>query len=99
VSGKGAITRRQAVGWLTLPLIVGCEGAANVCIDRDLLGAGERQMRATLAYVDVSENVTQQCGNCQFFHHDAGKCGECEILDGPVNRAGYCSSWAEAKIA
>lgn len=99
MNGARGITRRQMLSLLTLPLVVGCEGSGKACIDPELLGAGERQMRATLAYVEVGDNPVQQCGNCQFFHHDDGACGACEILDGPVSVNGYCSSWAEAKPA
>jgi len=84
---------------MIVPLVAGCDVTSESCIDPELLGAGEREMRATLAYVEVSESPAQQCGNCQFFRHDDGACGECEILAGPVSNSGYCSSWAEAKSA
>ena len=97
MSGARGITRRQTLTLLTLPLVVGCEGSGKACIDSELLGAGERQMRATLAYIEAGNNPAQQCDNCQFFHYDDGACGKCEILNGPVSVNGYCSSWAQAK--
>jgi hypothetical protein len=52
-------------------------------------------MRKTLEYVPISAVVQQQCAGCEFFSvADAQSCGECEILNGPVNSRGHCTSWA-----
>jgi hypothetical protein len=53
-------------------------------------------MRGTLEYAENTSNAAEQCDGCQFFSTRGGEgdCGFCEILDGDVNRRGYCTSWA-----
>ena len=80
----------------TLPLLQGCGRADSVtCADPELMSRGEEQMRKTLAYVEQSADPAQLCSGCQFFGAaDATGCGHCEILDGQVAAAGFCTSWA-----
>lgn len=98
-----ALTRRDLVRrcallpLVALPVLPSCNRAAPACVDPALLSRGEEQMRKTRAYTDTSTVANQECANCQFFHADAQEaCGHCEILDGPVSRAGHCVSWAGA---
>lgn len=95
------MTRRQLLrcGSLlpvaALPLLQGCGGGAGRCVDPDMLSRGEQQMRKTREYTANSASAQENCASCQFFRRDkAGECGDCEILDGPVNARGYCNSWA-----
>ncbi|GAB5450239.1 MAG: high-potential iron-sulfur protein [Halioglobus sp.] len=80
----------------TSGLLSGCGEATARCADPENLSAGERQMRKTLVYVETSAIADRNCGNCRFFHagDTPSGCGQCELLDGAVNRAGHCSSWA-----
>lgn len=95
------VTRRRLLRHATalplvvaqLPLLGGCADKAATCVDPDMLGAGERQMRETLEYVDVTAIPAQNCANCQF-SSAADACGHCEILDGDVAATGWCTSWA-----
>ena len=94
-----AITRRKllrnatAVGVAPLALLQGCDLAYIPCYDPEMLGVGEQEMRKTLAYVSVSENDETRCDTCQFYRLGDEHCGECELLDGPVEKSGYCTSW------
>ena len=93
VTRRNLLRQASALPLVAAPLLGGCADNAATCVDPDLLGAGERQMRETLEYVDVTTIPAQTCANCQFFRA-AGDCGHCEILDGDVAAAGWCSSWA-----
>ena len=92
------ITRSALLPLFVVPLLNGCTEKPSVCVDTELLGVGEKQMRKTLDYVEHTADTTQRCNNCQFFRASGvGDCGECEILGGAVSRQGYCTSWAQAK--
>ena len=92
------LLRRSALlPLVSLPLLQACAktGPAH-CADPELLSRGEEQMRKTRAYVVVSDVAGQQCVDCAFFAAgEIQECGHCEILDGPVNAPGHCSSWAQ----
>jgi len=103
VTAAGRLTRRELVRrcallpLVALPVLPGCNRAPSTCVDPALLSRGEEQMRTTRAYVDTSTLAGRQCDNCQFFRADTeGECGHCEIMNGPVSRGGYCTSWAAA---
>ena len=98
---KGTINRRQLLRYgsllpvVALPLLPGCGGGAQQCVDPDMLSRGEQQMRKTREYIESSASAQDNCASCQFFRADGeGECGHCEILDGPVAARGYCNSWA-----
>lgn len=80
----------------SLPLLQGCDKTSTaLCADPTLLSRGEEQMRKTLVYVEVSTVTKQTCASCAFFSSaDTQGCGHCDILDGPVNSKGHCTSWA-----
>lgn len=95
------ITRRQLLRGsallpvVTLPLLPGCGGGAGDCADPDTLSRGEAQMRKTREYAEISPLPHENCASCQFFRsYEEGACGHCEILGGPVNEGGHCTSWA-----
>jgi hypothetical protein len=82
-----------------IALLQGCaDEAIATCADPETLTRGEAHMRKTLEYSVVSGDDSQTCATCQFFRAASGSaCGECEILSGPVDTAGYCTSWALKK--
>ena len=94
------LSRRRLLRQLTLlpvaalPFVQGCGQSGPRCYDPAMLSRGEEQMRRTRQYVDSSPD-SNNCSNCEFFRTDDTGCGHCEILDGPVNAGGYCTSWAQ----
>jgi hypothetical protein len=73
------------------------EKKSTACADPNALSVSENQMRKSLNYTEKSADGAKTCAACAFFA--AGDtptaCGKCEILQGPVNPAGHCDSWAE----
>lgn len=100
---RATLTRRRLLRHCALaplaalPVLHGCtETSAVQCADPEQLSPGEAQMRKSRQYVEVTRVAQQRCDSCQFFSApDKKGCGHCEILDGPVNSAGYCNSWAQ----
>ena len=89
------IDRRGILLIVGAALLVGCGDNGALCVDPELLGPGERQMRATQAYIDTSGDPAQTCAGCQFFGGaDSTGCGHCEILAGTVGAGGWCNAWA-----
>ena len=67
---------------------------AEVCADPNVLSQGELSLRESLQYVEVYEDPDQVCGKCLFFSPTENPlCGNCQILNGPANRNGHCTSW------
>jgi hypothetical protein len=69
--------------------------AADPCSDTTGLTETDLQMRSNLKYVAASTEEGKHCSNCKFFQPDqySEECGGCQLFKGPVNPAGYCSSW------
>ena len=97
-------TLRLTGGFMVLPMFVGCSGggddgkaAAGLpdCPDAKGLSTGERSLRASLHYVDMSPHEGERnCSNCYFFTAASrGACGSCETVKGPINPLGYCNAW------
>jgi hypothetical protein len=99
-----ALTRRQLLRRAALlPLVgavarisAGCSEGGLVCNDPELLSTPEQKLREHLAYVERSPHgEAKRCAGCHFFEAAGpGDCGGCQILNGPVNPEGHCSSWA-----
>lgn len=92
VLGRGAVLGLVVLG---APSMIGCGEAALDCSSPSGLTDAERTMRTSLAYVDHSPNASQRCEVCNFFTAPAAanSCGGCTLNLGPVNPAGYCSSF------
>jgi hypothetical protein len=75
----------------------GCRDSDS-CVDTDSLSTGEASLRASFHYAARSPyGEAKQCRGCQFFRAKDGDttgCGECQILQGPVNGQGHCDSWS-----
>lgn len=80
-----------------LPLVavtwVAVAKAEEICADPDALSGGEQALRASLDYTDRSADAAKACGGCTFFMAGGEMCGNCQILGGPVDARGHCSSW------
>ncbi|HXN33579.1 MAG TPA: hypothetical protein VN894_17035 [Polyangiaceae bacterium] len=69
--------------------------AALACNDTSGLSAADVQLRATLAYADISVEAGKSCARCLQYlpAPTADACGACKILKGPVNPKGSCKSF------
>src|SRR5690349_14431960 len=68
--------------------------AAKKCSNADDLSSTEQALRTSLEYTDQSADPAKVCGACTFFKRDGeGPCGECHVLNGPVDAKGHCSSF------
>lgn len=98
------LTRREVLDLtakLTLGALVlattGCAKTTMLCSDPARLTDAENSLRESLSYTERSQDDTQQCRGCSFFKASSGSgCGECSIMNGPVNALGHCTSWAAA---
>ncbi len=98
---KARYTRRQCLqsaavmSLLASPLLQTCKQSSQPCMDPELLSTGEKHLRKQLAYLELSEELSRQCGLCQFYQaSELGDCGKCTLLDGSVSMRGSCTSWA-----
>lgn len=68
-------------------------GGGLDCTDVSGLAPADVQMRTSQQYVEVSTHGGQNCGNCNFYTQptQAGACGRCQVIRGPINPAGYCN--------
>lgn len=83
-----------ALGWL-LGGSAAIAADAPGCNNGDL-SAADKQKRAAQHYTDTSPHDHQKdCSNCSLFQSadQAGQCGSCLILPGPIHPYGYCDAW------
>lgn len=75
--------------------LTACGDKELTCTDVSSLTDAEKQLRASLGYVDRTTVPAKRCGNCNFFTAgQANACGTCKVLKGPVHPQGNCRSWA-----
>jgi len=83
---------------VSAPAAIGsCKKDRLDCTDTSGLNRAAKQLRDQLEYVDVSPHGEEKnCVNCQFYRQPPkeGQCGACTLIQGPINPAGYCNSWA-----
>jgi hypothetical protein len=97
---RRAVLRRGiqiSVGGVSLLALNACGGSKNEqfsCVDPDELSEGERSMRVSMVYTDVSPIATESCSGCAFFSAEESACGDCELLGGQVSDKGRCDSWS-----
>lgn len=75
----------------------GEEAAALNCNDVSALSEADVATRNALEYVELSTEEGKDCTNCEQWQDPEtdGGCGTCLVVPGPINPAGYCSSWTE----
>jgi hypothetical protein len=56
--------------------------------------AGDKKQRDALHYLEQSPTADKACGLCQYFE-SRGRCGNCRVLECPVNENGTCDSWSK----
>jgi hypothetical protein len=66
--------------------------APQACLDVAALAPDDAHVRTVLAYTEPAPDPDKSCGSCQQFvaAADAGKCGACKVLKGPINPDGTC---------
>lgn len=71
----------------------------GACSDVSALSPADAQQRQamaqTLNYVEETPIPEKRCDNCKFWQPAEGgaACGGCQLIKGPINPAGYCTSW------
>jgi len=70
--------------------------AADPCTDVSGLTDQELQMRKNLQYTGSSPHPDKDCTNCALYIPAEGdaSCGSCQLVKGPINPKGYCTSWS-----
>lgn len=84
-------------GMVPVAVLAGRAGAQSpkVCYDTASLPAGQKSLRRSMQYVDVSPDAKRRCGGCAFFTAGQEGCGTCALLrGGPVAATGFCTSFA-----
>jgi len=72
-------------------------GGALTCTDTAGLEAAALATRESQAYSDSSTNAEQTCSACRFYTAgQAGQCGSCQVVQGPIHPDGTCNLWAAA---
>lgn len=66
------------------------------CNDTSGLAPDALQLRQQQEYTDDSPYEDKVCSNCRFWQPppQAGTCGGCQVIKGPIHPAGYCKLWA-----
>ena len=98
------ITRRKLLarsvqvplGGVLVAAVAAGEAAAGakVCADPNAMDSGQRSIRESLNYVEMSKDPKMTCAACGFFTAKGDGCGDCMIFTGPANAMGHCDSWS-----
>ncbi len=77
-------------------VLASCSKEELDCKDTSGLSTAAKQLRTALEYQDLSpQGEAKDCANCQFYRPARkNECGACTLVQGPINPAGYCNSWA-----
>lgn len=86
---------------LTYSAVTGFAGIGLSALTNDLLAgpcgnpsAADMQTRNQFKYVDKSATAGQTCANCIQFT-GTGNCGKCNVVQGPIASAGWCTIWSK----
>lgn len=95
---KRALTVLGAVA-IAPTLLAGCGDDEDTdslsCTSTEGLSEAEVTTRNSQAYTDSSTNADQNCANCTLYRAgQAGQCGTCTVIRGPIHPDGYCNLWA-----
>jgi hypothetical protein len=95
IGRRHALTLLAASGGVAL---VGCGGGGDTlrCDDVSGLSAADADFRRGQGYVERSTRPGRACDTCNFYTAGApSACGECTLIHGPINPAGYCNLWVQ----
>jgi hypothetical protein len=69
--------------------------AEKVCADLNAMDSGQKSIRESLNYVEMSKDPAKTCGGCGFFEAPKDGCGTCMIFTGgPANAKGHCDAFS-----
>jgi hypothetical protein len=85
---------QMSVGGALIATAGNAVAADKVCADPNAMDSGQKSIRMSLNYVEMSPDPTKGCAACGFFTADNTGCGQCMIFTGPANPKGHCDSWA-----
>lgn len=73
------------------------EAPGVFCDDTTGLSPEDIQQRKNLQYVEKTADPAKRCDNCALYvaPEPGASCGACNLLKGPINPAGYCTSWVQ----
>jgi len=96
MSRRDVIQKSAALGAFAVFGATACsKPAALVCTDTAGLAPADVSVRTALAYVDLSTEPGKTCSVCQQYiaPPQAGSCGTCKVVKGPINPNGNCKSF------
>ena len=99
--GRRAAARRAltvlGAAALAPSVLIGCgeEGGGGLsCNDTSGLEPAQVTTRESQHYADTAP-AADKCSNCRFFTAgQAGQCGSCSVIQGPINPNGNCDLFA-----
>lgn len=76
----------------------GAGGGELTCTDTTGLNEQQIKLRESLNYVDNSPQPQKLCEGCKLYTKpkEAGSCGGCTTVPGPIHPKGYCTAWVAA---
>ena len=82
-----------SLGGIVAGAAVSAAAADKVCADPKTMDSGQKSIRMSLNYTEMSPDQAKSCSMCGFFM-PSGDCGTCMIFNGPTTPEGHCDSWA-----
>lgn len=93
---KSAATLGAVAAGASLLAACGKGGGGLQCTDVAGLSPADAATRNSLSYVDASPDPTKVCSACVLYIvGQPNACGGCQVVKGPINPAGSCTSWAK----
>ena len=79
--------------------LVACGGDEETgeltCTSTSGLGAAGVATRESQSYTDTASNPEEDCEGCRFYDAgQEGRCGTCQVVQGPIHPNGTCNLWA-----
>jgi hypothetical protein len=98
LTGAGAVTFLAGCGnEKKEPESESSEAEKGPCSDLSGLSDSEKETRDLYRYVVNSPHDDKYCSLCNYFTppQENSKCGSCQIVKGPINPKGYCTSFVK----
>lgn len=94
-SGAGTVDTAGTAAPAAGTMAADTTAAADPCTDTSGLTQAELTIRTNLKYTGRSPFPDKHCALCQLFVAPASgvACGTCQVVKGPINPKGYCTSF------